>query len=304
MAMESFDKDAVIVSINEELRSAIAQSGLERTLHGAVSYAVLGGGKRIRPLLALALAYDLSGKWQPLLPAAIAIELLHCASLVHDDLPALDNDDYRRGRLACHKQFGEATALLAGDSLMPLAVRSILDSSFTESQKLLMIGELSQAFCDLCSGQQRDLLPASERGDPLEIYALKTGALFRAAFFFGSVAADLDADGLRVASEFGSQLGIFFQIIDDYLDFSGMEGEKGRPGNSDARNAKLTLFEGLTPVQAEELLHRQEQLLSEREKNFSLTVAKQSSFNIDERNNLPQTNLILASLRKAILDRA
>lgn len=298
--MKQFNQTSALDLINNELRAVLGENIIAEPLKAAIHSAVFPAGKRIRPLLTLALAYDLGGDWQALAPAAISLELLHCASLIHDDLPALDNDDFRRGVPTCHKQFGEATAILAGDCLMPLAVRAILNSMLSKQQCVLMASELCQAFVDLCNGQQRDMLPPEKRGALFEIYTLKTGALFRAAFLFAAVSADLDEKAQAKAKELGNTVGVFFQIVDDYLDYCGLEEEKGRPGNSDARNAKSTIFSGLNDESAIERLREQQAILSEQLDQFASQVGQSAKFGTSGEKTLEETRAVIAGITASI----
>lgn len=208
-------------------------------LHAAMRYAVLtGGGKRLRPLLLLGAAHGVGGDWQPLVPAAAGIECIHAYSLVHDDLPALDDDDLRRGRLALHRAFDEATALLAGDALLPLGFWALTRVPVPAERCRQALGMLAAAAGSLAlvGGQAEDLMA---EGQPLAlervawIHARKTSALIEAALEVGAVLAGADPPVQRTLRMFGQAYGLAFQILDDLLDLTGEAG-KG-PGGDDAR---------------------------------------------------------------------
>lgn len=298
--IEQFSQTAALARINDELEAVLEKRVVSEPLKSALHSAIFPAGKRIRPLLTLALVFDLGGDWQTLISAAISLELLHCASLIHDDLPALDNDDYRRGLPACHRQFGEATAILAGDCLMPIAIGAVLSSSFKEQQRLSMADELCRSFVDLCDGQQRDMLPPEKRGELKDIYSLKTGALFGAAFFFAAAGMDFDPKVRLVAKHVGNAVGVFFQVVDDYLDYSGLEIEKKRPGNSDARNKKRTIFGGLNNESAVKLVAEQERVLLVELDQFAYLIG-QCSKNLPEyKNTLKETKAIITGITNVL----
>lgn len=207
----------------------------------AVGYA-LAGGKRIRPLLTLAFCADLGGKPDRIMGAALALEIVHAASLIHDDLPSLDNDDMRRGQPSCHKKFGEATALLAGDYMIALAFQSLHECSLAPQTVLRMSTLFARSFIELCNGQQLDLAPPQERGDLVKLHELKTGALFSTALAFGAWGAECRDDCIEEAQKLGRAVGLAFQIVDDYLDLFGSAAQRGRSDSSDVRNNKPTFF--------------------------------------------------------------
>jgi len=222
----------------EPLLAELCNSGVvEPSLREILRYSVFPAGKRIRPLLLIGLGEDLGAPQQALLHAAAAVELLHCASLVHDDLPALDNDDMRRGKPSCHRAFGEAPALLAGDIAVPLAIHSVLGCAASLEVGAALARELSFAFMQVCNGQQLDLLSGSARGDVLSLYAQKTGALFGAACASAALIALQDEKVVNEARRLGVELGVLFQLHDDAIDRTP---EKGRQSGSDLRNSKET----------------------------------------------------------------
>lgn len=218
-------------------------------LHAAMRYAVLGGGKRLRPLLVYA-----SGGLFDALPArldvpAVAVELIHAYSLVHDDLPAMDDDALRRGRPTCHVAYGEATAILAGDALQALAFEHLTRDTALEvdaAVRLAMLRALAEA-CGaegMAGGQALDLAATGGRLDlpRLEhLHALKTGALIRASVRLGALAAGADsAAALRALDDYASALGLAFQIRDDLLDVEGATATLGKTAGKDAAQSKPT----------------------------------------------------------------
>lgn len=211
----------------------------------AMKYSLINGGKRIRPILAIEFAKACGGDEDTCLPLACAIEYVHTYSLIHDDLPCMDNDDMRRGKPSCHKQFDEATALLAGDALLTHAFEIIASSNISDDKKAMAINLLSQnaGVGGMLGGQVIDLL--FEQGDPsvkelLTVYKLKTGALISAACLMGCICAGATEEQMNCASKFAYSVGIAFQIQDDILDVVGNEDILGKPVGSDANNNKTT----------------------------------------------------------------
>ncbi len=229
--------------IEQELKSFLTSSlqAFDATRE-VVEYAVLSPGKRLRPLLVLAVARDFGCEIQSVLRPALALELFHASSLIHDDLPALDDDDYRRGRASCHKKYGEARAILAGDLLIAQSFRCISDSELRADEKSLCIEKLTLSFSAVCEGQVRDI--DDQDSDIEAIHNLKTASLFEAAAYLGVVQSQNRQELFDVASQFGRTLGMFFQAYNDLLDVTGSDQQRGRPGSSDGRNAKVTLFQG------------------------------------------------------------
>ena len=214
----------------------------------AVRYAVLGEGKRLRPILLLASGEAAGGRLDELLPSACAIEMIHAFSLVHDDLPALDDDDLRRGRPTLHVKFDEATAILAGDALLNLAFETLARSPEGDafaSRKIESIRIVSQAvgLKGMIAGQVLDLefegKPAAAE-DLERIHRLKTGCLITAACVAGGVLAGAEESARRSLERYGRALGLAFQITDDILDVEGTAGEIGKSPGKDAKQAKAT----------------------------------------------------------------
>lgn len=201
-----------------------------KTIHKAMRYSVFSGGKRIRPILAIESCKACGGSLKDILPAACAIELVHTYSLIHDDLPAMDDDDYRRGKLTSHKVFGDANAILAGDALLTLAF-NIISKKMSPKIGLKVIRELSGAIGTkgMVGGQVADLeFSDSERRDFKEdknllrhINYLKTAKLFEASAKIGAIAADSGARKIDAMAKFGKYFGMAFQIADDIIDGEG-----------------------------------------------------------------------------------
>lgn len=194
-------------------------------LYEAMRYSVFSGGKRIRPILCLAASRLCQGQDEEVMPAACAIELIHTYSLIHDDLPAMDNDDFRRGKPTCHRKFGEAIAILAGDALLTLAFELV--SSAQQNIKWLRItNEISRVAGkdNLIGGQVMDILSQNSNMDlaTLEyIHTHKTGALIAASTKIGAIAAEASSEVVDSLFRFGEYLGFAFQIVDDLLDGEG-----------------------------------------------------------------------------------
>lgn len=229
--------------LENELHKIIDGAKLNDRLAKAINHSQFPPGKMIRPIIALSFCADLGGDPKKLLPAAAALELLHTSSLIHDDLPAMDDDDMRRGRPSCHKAFDEATAILAGDALVALAHKALTSTDYSAPIINGFVRSLSGAYLNLCDGQQLDLLGAKDMSSLEKIHRLKTAALFATAFEFGALGANCSEPELMISREAGEIVGLTFQIVDDYLDL--YTNEKGRSGGSDVRNDKIT-FTGIT----------------------------------------------------------
>ena len=217
------------------------------SIHRAMRYAVFAGGKRIRPVLCLEAGRLFRDNDGPLLPPASALELIHTYSLIHDDLPALDNDDLRRGKPSCHVAFGEATAILAGDGLLTLAFQVLAESPDIPPERCLRVNrELARAIGTLrgmIGGQVADLEAEAKPPDArtLEyIHASKTGALFRASVRTGAILAGAGEGDLDKVSAYGEKVGLAFQIVDDLLDVVGSREELGKAPGKDAEHKKAT----------------------------------------------------------------
>ncbi|HIW85350.1 MAG TPA: polyprenyl synthetase family protein [Candidatus Eubacterium faecipullorum] len=211
----------------------------------AMRYSISNGGKRLRPVLCLEFAKACGADRYDALDFACAVEFVHTYSLIHDDLPCMDNDDMRRGKPSCHKQFGEAVALLAGDALLTQAFQILSGSSLDDSKIASACALLAQnsGVSGMVGGQVIDLKYESQTPDMKQILAvhrLKTGALIAAACLLGCIAAGADENKIAAASAYAYNLGVAFQIKDDILDVTGSTDELGKPAGSDAQNNKTT----------------------------------------------------------------
>ncbi|MBR6695537.1 MAG: polyprenyl synthetase family protein [Oscillospiraceae bacterium] len=232
----------------------------ETSVSEAMRYSLEAGGKRIRPSLVMEFCRVVSGDYKKSTDAAVAIEMIHTFSLIHDDLPCMDNDDFRRGKPSCHKQFSESTALLAGDALENLAFKVILASGYDDGIKSRLLSELSDATARMIDGQVKDLSflereSVSER-ELLEMYSLKTCALIECSTVMGCICGGADETKIASAREYAHNLGLAFQIRDDILDIIGDEKELGKPIGSDADNQKITIASVMGIEKASELAEK------------------------------------------------
>lgn len=213
----------------------------------AARYSLLGGGKRVRAVLALAACSLAGSRAEDALDYACALEMLHCYSLIHDDLPCMDNDDFRRGRPSCHKQFGDAIALLAADALVTAAFEVVAHAELSAQSRVQAAAVLARAggARGMLYGQELDkhyeTVPATEE-QLLELHANKTGALIIAAVQMGCLAASASAALTEAVTEYAAQVGLVFQIVDDILDVTSTTEELGKPVGSDAENDKTTFI--------------------------------------------------------------
>jgi geranylgeranyl diphosphate synthase type II len=220
----------------------------EQTLDSAIAYSLLSPGKRLRPLLVLTACEAVSGEWRRALPAAAAVECVHAFSLVHDDLPAMDNDDYRRGRLTTHKQYGEALAVLAGDALLALAFEELgaLERRGVPARRVLRtIQVLARASGreQLIAGQALDIAAEGQPVDGgvvLEIHKRKTGALISASLQIGAIVGGARPDKEQRLEFAGRELGLAFQIHDDLLNRASSLEQLGKQSGTDAARGKAT----------------------------------------------------------------
>jgi geranylgeranyl diphosphate synthase type II len=235
-------------------------------LAAAMRYSVLGGGKRLRPVLCLMAAEACGAEAQAALPAACAVEMVHTYSLIHDDLPAMDDDDLRRGRPTCHKAFDEATAILAGDALLTLAFEILATQIRSTRAAIGCVRALAEAAgaAGMVGGQMADLLAEGRSdGTPLELEAIhrrKTGALLRAALRMGAIIAGADARRRAALDSYGRAVGLAFQIVDDLLDVQGDEAKLGKRVRKDFGLGKWT-YPGFLGI--EESRQRARQLADE-----------------------------------------
>jgi len=216
-----------------------------KTLRDAMGYALIGSGKRIRPILAIAAYEAAGGKSASVIPLAASLEMIHTYSLIHDDLPAMDDDDYRRNKPALHKAFGEGTAILAGDALLTDAFRTISLSKMNPRILVTVIRELSHASGPegMVGGQTVDLLLEGKKArkkELLYIHTHKTGALIRASVRIGALMASASPAGLKALTVYGEKVGLAFQVIDDILDVTGTKEELGKATGADSARGKNT----------------------------------------------------------------
>ena len=246
-------------AINDALGDCLADApGRPATLLEAMRYAVLGPGKRLRPRLVLHAAQACGGEIAAAMPSACAVELVHAYSLVHDDLPAMDDDDLRRGRPTVHRQFDEATAILAGDALLALAFETVALGSTPADVTAAACRELAHAAGpgELVGGQADDLAGAEGAPDNRDaalallerIHRRKTGAMINVSLRLGALAADATPNQLEALTAYGDAVGLAFQVTDDLLDAAGDEKAVGKRVGKDASAGKLT-YPGLMGLQ-------------------------------------------------------
>ena len=218
----------------------------QQALFEAMRYSLLAGGKRLRPALTLAFCALCGGKAEDALPFAAAVEMLHTYSLIHDDLPCMDNDDLRRGKPTNHKVYGECTAVLAGDALQAEAFGTILRSELPAERRAACAEHLANAagVDGICGGQFMDMLSEHPEDESwlTDLQARKTGSLLSAACALGAAAAGAGEEKTELAFRYGAALGAAFQIRDDMLDVLSTEAELGKPIGSDAEEGKLTFM--------------------------------------------------------------
>ncbi|MEO6050308.1 MAG: farnesyl diphosphate synthase [Pyrinomonadaceae bacterium] len=239
---------AVSRDLDKTLDEHVPKSKAEPTrLHEAIRWSIFAGGKRIRPAILTAAGRTFGAVNAQLSQTAAAVEMIHTYSLIHDDLPAMDNDDLRRGKATCHKQFGEATAILAGDVLQTLAFKAIADDETLGAEtRIRLISTLADASgtpTGMVSGQQLDL-DAEGKTLPLEkieqIHRQKTGALISAAAVAGAIIGDASEDELTAIKIYGARLGLLFQVTDDLLDVTQRTGILGKTAGKDESSEKAT----------------------------------------------------------------
>jgi geranylgeranyl diphosphate synthase, type II len=236
-------RQLVEAALQKELRKNPA---VNETLAASMQYSLMAGGKRLRPVLLMAAAETVGGHGEDYLPMACAIEMIHTYSLIHDDLPAMDNDDYRRGKLTNHKVYGAGMATLAGDALLTMAFEVMLRQAGASAATLLaVVNEMSIAAgpYGMVGGQAIDLESENQQIDMKRLRQMhmgKTGALFRAAIRSGALLAGASNEALTALTRYAEQFGLAFQITDDILDVTGDEATIGKPVGSDVRNHKST----------------------------------------------------------------
>jgi len=248
-----------INKVEEYLKSVVKENeNPQKLIYEAMNYSLLSGGKRLRPLLLLG-AYELfQNNEDAAMPFACAMEMIHTYSLIHDDLPAMDNDDYRRGRLSNHKKFGEAAAILAGDGLLNKAFETGLEAALEHKinieSALKALAEIagSSGSDGMIGGQVVDMFghdKISSLEDLKYMYSLKTGAIIKSSVIAGALLGGADEKELRALESYAEKIGLAFQIEDDILDVTGTLEKLGKAAGSDAANDKITY---LTFVSIEE----------------------------------------------------
>ncbi len=231
--------------LNAELNWLIPDAGLgPKNLRDAMRWSLFGGGKHFRPALVFAVGRTFGAADEMLVRTAASVEMIHTYSLIHDDLPSMDDDDLRRGRETCHKRFGEATAILAGDALQALSFQAIAeDDRLPDQVRISLLNGLSRAAARMVVGQQLDL-EGEGRDLTLEdvqnIHVNKTGALIAFSATAGAIIAGADAKTLKDVTEFASKIGLLFQVTDDLLDVTKTTEQLGKTAGKDIVSAKAT----------------------------------------------------------------
>jgi geranylgeranyl diphosphate synthase, type II len=249
-SVPSFDLAAYLkqqqAAVEAALDGAIAM-GYPETIYKAMRYSLMAGGKRLRPILCLATCELMGGTSDLAMPIACSLEMIHTMSLIHDDLPAMDNDDYRRGKLTNHKVYGEDIAILAGDGLLAYAFEYIATQTQAQADRVLKaIAHLGKAVgaAGLVGGQVVDLESEGKPGVTLEtlnyIHRHKTGALLESSVVCGAIVAGAAAADLECLSRYAQNIGLAFQIIDDVLDITATQEELGKTAGKDLQSQKAT----------------------------------------------------------------
>ena len=246
--------EQLITAVEDTIAQFLRDRPLPENLREAMSYALLGGGKRLRPLLVLQSCAAVQGQVQDALPPAAALEMIHAFSLVHDDLPAMDDDDLRRGRPTLHIHTSQAMAILAGDALTSLAFEIILEKISRPQLAAQLVRELARGTTDMIAGQVYDTIPQHEPGltdlQRLEqIHHHKTGALLRCACRMGALVGNANDEQLHALTQYAKAVGLMFQVVDDLLDVTQTAQQLGKAANKDAEKGKLT-YPGLLGIDA------------------------------------------------------
>ncbi len=256
-----FYYDKAELALDEAIEQTLITSG-KSSVSDAAIYSLKGGGKRARAVLCIAVCDMLCGNLELAAKYAAAVEMLHCYTLIHDDLPCMDNDDYRRGRESCHKKYSEATALLAGDALLTACFEMLASADGSALQNLAAITKLSKCTGakGTIYGQELDMYFENKEANEqqlLEIHTNKTGMLIEAAAILGVIAADDEFETeIKVVSEFAFEIGLVFQIIDDILNVTSNFEETGKSGGSDAQSGKTTFVKLFGVDGATEIAHK------------------------------------------------
>lgn len=232
------------IAVEDYLDGLFCQPRPYGKLQEAMRYSLLAGGKRVRPVLTLAFCDMLGGNWRNALPVACALELIHTYSLIHDDLPCMDDDDLRRGKPTCHKVYGETIAVLAGDALQPEAFALVANAdALSDQQRVEAVAALAAASGGdgMVAGQVLDLDGNCRSENELNLlHSLKTGKLLAVAAELGCIAAGCECSVREKAIAYGKHIGLAFQVRDDMLDVIGSEDEFGKPIGSDREEGKVT----------------------------------------------------------------
>ena len=248
---------------NSQLLLHLKQLTAPKVLKEAIRYSILGKGKRVRPILTYLVTDMLGENIKHADKAAVSIELIHNYSLIHDDLPAMDDDDMRRGELSCHKKFNEPIAILAGDAIQAFAFEVLAKANdLSHSTRNALITELAKAIgaSGMVGGQVLDLSYQNKKiqlKDIAYMHSLKTGALIRSSVRMGALIAGADPLTLSLISDFGNTLGLIFQIRDDILDATADEATIGKPKGSDKKKGKATYVTILGEKEATRRLNEQ-----------------------------------------------
>ncbi len=241
------------LAVERYMARFLEERRLTTNLHAAICYALLGSGKRLRPTLVIRACEAVGGQAEQALAAAAAIEMVHCFSLVHDDLPAMDDDDLRRGRPTLHKHAGEAMAILAGDAMLGLSFELIATRMRPDGLANKIMAELAIATNQMIVGQVYDTLTESEPdSDPAQtlatIHRHKTGALIRCSGRMGALCGRASELQMRAITEYAEAIGLMFQIVDDLLDVTQTTEQLGKAANKDRDKGKLT-YPGLLGIE-------------------------------------------------------
>lgn len=258
-ALSDFFKTSV-EQVNSQLREYLKlDERCPDLLRQAMDYSLLAPGKRIRPALVLLACQACDGETTKALPGACAVEMIHAYSLIHDDLPAMDDDDLRRGRPTCHKQFDEATAILAADALQALAFEVLAKDVHPADAAIQCVSALADAAgaCGMVAGQTLDVQGEKNADANSEksiaalenIHRLKTGAMIRVSLIIGATIANAAADQIESLKAYGDALGLLFQVTDDLLDVTATDEQMGKRTHKDSAKGKMT-YPGLLGVEA------------------------------------------------------
>jgi geranylgeranyl diphosphate synthase type II len=237
------DRATVDAALDRLMPSETAQPG---SIHRAMRYSVQAGGKRVRPILCLESARVFAADVTPIVPIACALEFIHTYSLIHDDLPALDNDDLRRGKPTCHKKFGEAAAILAGDALLTLAFETLANAPIEAARRVAILAHVAASAGTLngmVGGQVADLEAEGHAIQPADleyIHRSKTAALIRASVVSGAIGAGANDEDVSRLKRFGETIGWAFQVVDDILDVEESSAALGKTAGKDAAQQKAT----------------------------------------------------------------